>query len=64
MLEKIKGKFKSWAMWLALASFIVFCIKEFCGIDIGETMNGFLNVLLPILVGFGIVNNPNDRGGI
>jgi uncharacterized membrane protein len=64
MLERIKGKFKSWAMWLALASFIVFCVKEFVGIDISDTMNRFLNFLLPLLVGFGIINNPNDRGGI
>lgn len=61
MWNKIKEKFKSWALWLAIAALIVFCVKEFCGADISGTVNGILNVLLPILVAFGIVNNPNDR---
>lgn len=40
-------------------------MKKFLnGADIGDTMNGFLNVLLPVLVAFGIVNNPTDRTGI
>jgi len=54
-------KLKSWPLWLAIASLIVFCVKEFAGIDISEGMNNFLNVLLPVLVGFGVVNNPNSR---
>ncbi len=54
-------RLKSWALWLAVGSLIVFCVKEFCGIDISENMNNFLNVLLPVLVGFGVVNNPTDR---
>ena len=35
-------------------------VKEFGGIDISETVDGFMNVLLPVLVAFGIVNNPTD----
>ena len=54
-------RFKSWAVWLSLAALIVFCVKEFAGVDISETMNGLLDVLLPVLVAFGIVNNPTDR---
>ena len=54
-------RFKSWAVWLSLAALIVFCVKEFGGVDISETMNGLLDVLLPVLVAFGIVNNPTDR---
>lgn len=54
-------RFKSWALWLSIAALIVFCVKEFVGIDISETVNGLLNVLLPVLVGFGIVNNPMDK---
>ena len=48
-------------MWLAMAALIGFLVKTFSGIDISATMNDFLNVLLPVLVGFGIVNNPNER---
>lgn len=52
-----QNRFKSWALWTAIAALIVFCVKEFTGLDIGPTMDGFLDVLLPVLVGFGIVNN-------
>lgn len=56
-------RFRSWALWLAIGALVVFCVKEFTGIDIGNTVDGLLNVLLPVLVGFGIVNNPTDRKG-
>lgn len=54
-------RFKSWALWTAIAALVVFCVKEFAGVDISDTVNGLLNVLLPVLVAFGIVNNPTDR---
>ena len=54
-------RFKSWALWTAIAALIVFCVKEFVGVDISTTVDGLLNVLLPVLVAFGIVNNPTDR---
>lgn len=58
-MEK-QNRFKSWALWTSVAALIVFCVKQFGGLDISETVNGLLDVLLPILVGFGIVNNPTD----
>ncbi len=58
------ARFRSWALWLAVAALVVFCVKEFAGVDISGTMDGFLNVLLPVLVGFGIVNNPTNKNGI
>lgn len=57
----IKEKLKSWALWLALAALIVFLVKTFTGWDIGGWMDDFLNVLLPVLTAFGIVNNPDVR---
>lgn len=54
-------RFKSWALWTAIAALVVFCVKEFAGVDISATVDGLLNVLLPVLVAFGIVNNPTDR---
>lgn len=59
-MKNFLSRFKSWALWLAVAALIVFCVKEFAGIDISGTVDGLLNVLLPVLVGFGIVNNPTD----
>lgn len=64
MWNTIKEKMKSWAMWLAIASLVVWIVKTFVKIDIADELNQFLNILLPILVGFGIVNNPNERNGI
>ena len=58
------NRFKSWALWLSIAALIVFCVKQFTGIDISAEVDGFLNVLLPVVVGFGIVNNPTDRDNI
>lgn len=54
-------RFKSWALWTSIAALVVFCVKEFAGVDISSTVDGLLNVLLPVLVAFGIVNNPMDK---
>lgn len=59
-MKNFFARFRSWALWVALASLVVFCVKEFGGIDISSTVNGLLDVLLPVLVAFGIVNNPTD----
>lgn len=56
-----QNRFRSWALWLSIAALIVFCVKEFAGIDISETVDGLLDVLLPVLVAFGVVNNPTDK---
>lgn len=53
-------RFRSWALWVSMSALVVFCVKEFGGIDISETVDGFMDVLLPVLVAFGIVNNPTD----
>ena len=60
-MKAFLNRFKSWALWLALAALAVFCAKEFAGVDIADTVDGLMNVLLPVLVAFGIVNNPTDR---
>lgn len=60
-MKNFLERFKSWALWVSIAALIVFCTKEIAGVDISETVNGLLDVLLPILVAFGIVNNPTDR---
>lgn len=67
MKEKAKEfakRLKSWALWLSMGALVVFCVKEFGGIDIGDKVDGLLNVLLPVLTAFGIVNNPTNKSGI
>lgn len=59
-----QNRLKSWALWVSIAALVVFCVKEFAGIDIGETVDGLLNVLLPVLVGFGVVNDPTNKSGL
>lgn len=59
-MEEKQNRLKSWALWTSIAALIVFLVKTFCKIDISDTVEGFMNVLLPVLVGFGIVNNPTD----
>ena len=60
----MQNRLKSWPLWTSLAALVVFCVKEFAHIDIEETVNGLLNVLLPVLVAFGIVNNPTNPDGM
>jgi uncharacterized membrane protein len=59
MIEQ--NRWKSWALWTSIAALIVFCAKEFAGVDISSTVDGLLNVLLPVLVAFGVVNNPTSK---
>ena len=63
-MKEFFSRFKSWALWLSLAALIVFCVREFAGVDISQTVDGLLDVLLPVLVAFGVVNNPTDRSHI
>lgn len=56
-----QNRLRSWALWVSIAALVVFCVKEFAGLDISDTVNGLLDVLCPVLVGFGIVNNPTDK---
>ena len=60
-MKEILNRFKSWAVWVSIGALIVFCTKEFAGVDISGTVNGLLDVMLPLLVAFGIVNNPTDK---
>lgn len=59
-----QNRLKSWALWLSVAALVVFCVKEFVGLDISGTVDGLLNVLCPVLVGFGIINDPTTKGHI
>ena len=59
-MKEFLNRFKSWAVWLAIGALVAFCVKEFGGIDISATVDGLLDVLLPVLIAFGIVNNPTD----
>lgn len=57
-----QNRMKSWALWVSIGALVVFCVKEFAGLDISGTVNGLMDVLCPVLVGFGIINDPTTRG--
>lgn len=59
-----QNRLKSWALWTALAALVSFCLKEFFSLDLGERIDGLLNVLLPVLVGFGIINDPTNKDAL
>lgn len=57
-----QNRMKSWALWMSIGALLVFCVKEFAGLDVSGTVNGLLDVLCPVLVGFGIINDPTTQG--
>ena len=52
--------YKSWALWMSIAALIVYVCKTVCKIDIKDWVNGLMDVLLPVMIGFGLINNPNE----
>ena len=32
----MQNRFRSWALWTSIAALVVFCAKEFAGLDIGN----------------------------
>lgn len=60
-MKNILSRFKSWAVWVSLGALIIYIVKTFGGIDISAEVNGLLEVLCPVLIAFGIVNNPTDK---
>ena len=53
--------YKSWALWMSIAALIVYVCKTVCKIDIEDWVNGLMDVLLPVMIGFGLINNPNEK---
>ncbi len=56
-----QNRFKSWALWLSIAALIIYVVKISTGYDLGPIWDELSNLLLPVLVGFGIINNPTDK---
>lgn len=56
-----QNRFKSWALWLSVGSLIVYVVKKTTGLDFGPVWDELSELLLPVLAGFGIINNPKDK---
>jgi uncharacterized membrane protein len=58
-----QNRFKSWALWLSVAALIGFVAKTYFGYEIPQ-FDTLVNLILVVLAGFGIINNPTNKTGI
>lgn len=54
-----QNRFKSWALWLSVAALIGFIVKTYFNYEIPQ-FDTLVNLVLVVLAGFGIINNPTD----
>ncbi len=58
----MQNRFKSWALWLSVAALIAFVAKTYFGYEIPQ-FDTLVNLILVVLTGFGILNNPTNKEG-
>ena len=56
----MQNRLKSRVLWLAVAALIAFVTKEWFGLEIPK-FDEFVELLLTVLIAFGVVNNPTDQ---
>jgi len=56
-------RYKSWALWVSVGALIGFCAKNYFGYEIPQ-IDALVNLILIVLSGFGIVNNPTQKKAI
>lgn len=54
-----QNRFKSWALWLSVAALVSFVLKTYFKYEV-EGFDTLINLVLVVLTGFGILNNPTD----
>jgi uncharacterized membrane protein len=59
----MQNRFKSWVLWAGVASFIIFVLKTYFGIVIPQ-VDVLVNMILSILVLFGVINNPENKDSL
>ncbi len=59
-----QNRFRSWALWTAIAALVIFVVKTATGYDLGPIWDELAGLLLPVLVGFGVINNPTNPSGL
>ena len=55
-----QNRFKSWALWLSVAALVSFVLKTYLKYEV-EGFDSLVNLVLVVLTGFGILNNPTDK---
>ena len=55
----MQSKLRSWPLWLAIFALIVFSAKTYFHYEIPGA-DQIMNLILPIVIGLGIVNDPTN----
>jgi len=56
----MQNRLKSKVLWVSIFALFYFVLKNWFGIEIPQ-WDVFVELLLAVLVGFGIINNPTDK---
>ena len=59
-----QSRLRSWALWLSIAALVVFLVDKIWALDIAPIVDELMDLLLPILIGFGIINNPTSKNSL
>ena len=54
-----QNRLKSWALWLSVSALVSFVLKTYLKFEV-EGFDTLINMVLVVLTGFGILNNPTD----
>ena len=57
----MQKRYRSWALWLSVAALVAFVAKTYFGVEIPQ-FDELVNLVLVVLTGFGILNNPESKG--
>lgn len=58
-----QNRFKSPVLWTAIAALIFFITKNWIGFDI-PGWDTFVNLVITVLVAFGVINNPTNKDSL
>lgn len=59
-----QNRWKSWALWTSMAALAVWVVKTVWKLDIAEEVNQAMNLILPVVIGFGLINDPTNKTGL
>lgn len=54
-----QNRFKSLSLWLSIVALVVFILKTYFNFQIPE-IDTLVNMVITVLIGLGILNNPTD----
>ena len=59
----MQNRLKSKVLWVSLLGLFYFVTKEWIGFEIPQ-WSTFVELLLAVLVAFGVINNPTDKNNL